>query len=593
MRKGLTLALMTVAITLISVRAMALAPTIFDIPSPIVGNAESATGANMFVFPDAFDITQYAADDITSSSNLLWTYTQASPGVYLINGVTTVSAAVGGDNLVAPTATKVINNNVISPELNPDSAFYNNKRTVTIRNKKLSPLGGSTSTTVGVPLLQYSDILPITFFVSDGTNFSTSRPVLFYTYYGGHDSLSGSVWKNEKSANDLPLWTYKDGPFGNISKGTDSTNNSICMTTGLTGENFASVGTGMGYFTLSQNSVYRIRLKMNFSQGNIGRTPFWDFIVENFDGLTGDNMYGMDQYNFDTEPPATGQSGRNAIISTSGGTWVTLYWTPAAVRSATWSAMFSDPTRDAGRKPRLRFRILDVDSNAATAANTKDGTLCLQALTIESQPLNNMRVVSVLQNLSTFVRTIMGSGNPIVPGQNVRIENLVGTTISIVGGVIQLTPTGAGQTNEIVTITPATANAPEVPNTWNTYIDKYPIPWTSNKILAFEVTLSAPDTTKPWDVIWMNMEAPDNELNGESFVTSNKGNGAPTATASPTTFIMLYSTGNETGSLVPVFHNLRWRLRFGNGAALLFPSGGATNTGRVDITNIKVSEVRF
>jgi len=121
MRKGLKLALMTVAIALISVRAMAMAPVINDVPSPIVGNAEPVTGGSNFVFIDAFDLNNYGSDVETTTPELLWSYT--GPGVagaskYLINGVPPINTSVVDPK--SPTTAQTINLTCAVNEWNPD-----------------------------------------------------------------------------------------------------------------------------------------------------------------------------------------------------------------------------------------------------------------------------------------------------------------------------------------------------------------------------------------------------------------------------------------------------------------------------------------
>src|SRR5688500_1295053 len=55
------------------------APVIGDIPSPVIGDRETATPANTFVFPDAIDLTAYITDKNADGSNnppsnIIWSY---------------------------------------------------------------------------------------------------------------------------------------------------------------------------------------------------------------------------------------------------------------------------------------------------------------------------------------------------------------------------------------------------------------------------------------------------------------------------------------------------------------------------------------
>lgn len=441
MRKGLKLALMTVAIALISVRAMAMAPVINDVPSPIVGNAEPVTGGSNFVYIDAFDLNNYGSDVETTTPELLWSYT--GPGVagaskYLINGVPPINTSVVDPK--SPTTAQSINLTCAVNEWNPDGMT----NTVTIRNNFLSPLqageltpgafvepgtGWPKSHTAGVDdawnrwsvIDNYlktglmvkvgtvggntnsvndpnGETEPLTFFLSDGAAY-TSQTVFFFSAKSTADRLSQvfAPIKADKfgfggsqfwSASKIDGAGHTDWSMDSPGDLTTTSVGGMCFVVGanggtvLTGNNLGSLSSPMPYFSLAKNMVYRIRMQMSGSNVGPGATPFWDFVLENYDPATGRglNLYAMDTLIFDNV------GGADSI--TANGMLVTMYWTPAAVATAQWNnattGLFT-ATYAANRDPRLRFRVLDLDGNAASQSNVKGGTLCIQSLTIDAR----------------------------------------------------------------------------------------------------------------------------------------------------------------------------------------------------------------
>jgi len=119
MRKGLTKTLMAVAVAIMAVQVMAMAPVILDIPSPVVGNAENVTPANGFVYPDAIDLTQYVTDLESDSAQIIWSYEIIGTPKYRINNKD--SMVTPGDNPVNPGA-KSLNAAVGGGEADADSS---------------------------------------------------------------------------------------------------------------------------------------------------------------------------------------------------------------------------------------------------------------------------------------------------------------------------------------------------------------------------------------------------------------------------------------------------------------------------------------
>lgn len=328
MRKGLTLTLMTIASAMLGTQAQAMAPTIADIPSPIVANDIPVTGGGQygdFVFLDAMDLNTLATDDVTAPSDLLWTYTgsktAAGASSYKINGVNPIN--LGTTDPTSPTTSLIINRNDDKAATASAAASDQKKNTITIRNEVLSPMagGGIAPPTAKGLIATYSE--PVTFFCSDGNAFS-SQTVFFYTDNGGSDRLSGgdcfAPVPNRPVDKITKFWRATEwNPFAvtgtnwTLTTGTASSAGGICLKAGLKGTNWGALVSEYPYFQLAPNQVYRIKMKMIGSQATGGKTPFWDFILENYDDLPSHsgtlNMYIFVTQFYDTE------GGGNALTS--------------------------------------------------------------------------------------------------------------------------------------------------------------------------------------------------------------------------------------------------------------------------------------
>ncbi len=198
--------------------AFAAAPIISNLPDVTVGDLEDSTDSNLFVFSDAFQFSDYVADQDTTDTALLWSFGEFSGGLadsqYMINGVTAVNAGTAAvladqqndhENAVAP-GIKQIN-------LLTDSASF--------RDIILSPLPDAapypeptedeeTSASAGKVIRYY---------VSDGTNVAfndafintvndaadSTSPVVYepgYVPVITDETLSGDGWVNSGLAWD-------------------------------------------------------------------------------------------------------------------------------------------------------------------------------------------------------------------------------------------------------------------------------------------------------------------------------------------------------------------------------------------------------
>lgn len=630
MRKGLT-TLMTVAMVVIAVQVQAMAPVIQPIPNPIVGNkGGTVSQPTAYQFNDAIDLNTMATDDVTTPGGLKWSYEIFGTPKFAVNGDLPINSSLPSDNVINPAATKQINITADSLPNASGSDPDGKKYTITIRNIALFPYGGTASSDNSSTAQSWTNPnnqQAVTFWCSDGA-LATSQTVLFYTdnqYSGtapaGYSrlSMSGYAWTKQSEWLGAASWAKYDDFFDRCTSGTMG-GKGVCFNVATTGQNWGSVASGMGFVTMTDNVVYKIRAKMNCNQLTPGKTPFWDFILENWNNnepLKGLNLYGFDAFYLDNE------QGANTVVNSTAGADMVMYWAPPAFQTAQWKSTVNGiyaqnalPPNGNGidyrqqKDAQLRFRVLDVDSNAALANNNKSGSICLMSCIVETCPVTRKVYTSgpaaatptpdIYSVAAPNMKQVHANVNDPVPG-NLFTRSLTGATIAYTGGLLQITPIGTSRSADIVTITPATdtKDPEDLPMpAWADLDDDFPFPWQSNKIYELEVKLSAPDATQeqhPWDVMWLNIEPQTNEMITESYVTANKGIAMPKyASNQPQSYYMYWWSGTETKSLNPALHGLRWRIRFANSDALDWPAGtDTTNTGMVRVHSIKVNTVDF
>jgi hypothetical protein len=617
MRKGLTITLMTVAIALVSVQAMALAPVISDLPSPIVGSNTGVTGANPlwtpFVYPDAMDLNTLASDDFTSASSLMWTYT-GSNLAYLINGVPPISLTT--TDPTSPTTSQIINRTVAAAEAAQN--LDGKANTITIRNKNLAPLGGQV-TLPTTPGLQTAQL--VTFFCSDG-NLYSSKTVYFYTDNGGMNRLSGgSPWTTLKGLTGPPsgadkftgwFWAKDNAQWavngGTCTTHTYNTSGGMCLDVGGAQNLIKTVDliSPYAYFTLAKNKLYRLTLQMNGSQLSPGTTPLWDFIIQNAkpgDGTVGYNLYAQDSMFYDNP----GFGGQNTVLNTSLGSNYVAYFAPGAVETSQWNdaATGAFATANVAQvQPLCEFRILNYPGLATGAGETRVGSVCIQGLTVESTDISRVKVLSSPVGISSLVQANSSSTG------NVQEHSLYATGLSSAvfsGGAVTITPgttvvtfgtpstSVTGQQQEAAEIYPAIdltdGNDPSVAS----FADNWPITWNTNDLLRYQVDVTTTDASSPWDAIMLNMQGMDSEVLFESYVTSNFNIAAPKANVKSTYEVFFYSMNkpfNNSNSSISGYQRLRWVLRFFNSPTVNFPTSTVSlNKSPITVTGIRVDKV--
>jgi hypothetical protein len=581
MKKGLTVTLLAVAVAMMSIQAMAMAPVIGDVPSPIIGDAETVTPANLFVYPDALNMANYVTDDETAPADIAWSYEIVGQAKYMINGVDPMNTG-GGDDPVAPGA-KQINNQVLSGEENPDG----NPATLTFRNINLSPFGGP-NVDPGAPGIVDSETQLVTLYASDGTSFSEAS-IFVYTDNDGNDRLS---------TEEIPVveFTYEGSlegwewvkVGGEISSDTAG-GTALCIVTALEGENWgyweSSYGGTLG-LPLVNNAVYKLRATMNSSQTTPGTVPFWDLIIMNFkvpgtDGKpwSGFNLYGVNYHFLDN------LGGANAIYQSQDGTDVLVYWCPAPMLTPQFQTLF-DPANADDKDGIFQFRILDNDSNPGITAWLKSGTLCMTNLKVTRKDISQ---ITTLQT-DLYNATMSDSAQ----GGSMYYELYNSATVAFDNGVMTITPTESGRDSMLVQVAPGDAN-----NNWevpSTLPDNYPVPWEASTLYRVTIEMSAPteaDATNAPGVIWIGADTPTNELINLSWFTAGLNGAAMPKTGAAQEYVMFYWSWNVTLDPTPEFHTLRPRLQAGNARALglVFPNND--NSGAFSIHRMKVDKNAF
>ena len=587
MRKGLNVTLMTVAVALIGMRAMAMAPTISEIPSPIVSDNIGGTQANQvdtndFVYPDALLLATYVTDP-DGPNPIVWSQAQAAPEIYTFNGVAGLD--LGSEDPLAPGA-KSINDQVLGGEENPDS----DAGTVTIRNENLSPLAqgplGTYPAPTGGPGLLGSETKVVTLFASDGATYSQTD-VVVYTEDDGRDRLStGEAWQDvlvETFATHD--WRFVQGlvDFGTVTSSEPGA--TLCMEVTANGLNDGEWFSSYPWFDLVDNSVYRLRFNMTTTAGAAGQTPLVAFIIDNSDAddpFGGANAYNQEHFFLDN------LSGANSPLGSSWGLAQHQYWfTPPQVSTAQWRSTTTgafDPANDSIIDTRGRFRVFDLDGFGWNAVNDA-GLVCIDNIDVDRASLGDMQVLATPYDVTDITDSLSG-GTHLASG-------LVGTTVNFAGGDVTLSPSGASWTAEVAEVVPGdNVNDPGVGGA--DIIDNYPLVWVADQMLMIEVDVSAPDAAaagSPPDLIRFGFDGPTNELIELGVVTGSLNAAGMPKTTSATYRSFMY-THAVTLSTVSEHNRLRPRMDLICNDALNF-SGQTSNEGGITVESMTVKRVGF
>jgi hypothetical protein len=596
---------MAVAVVIMAAKVMAMAPTIGDIPSPVVGDNETATPANTFVFPDAIDLTAFVTDmnagnppTVNDPANIMWSYEiMGGTARYRINNRDQLAPT---DDPANPPAAKRID----GPGSADDDPLGTNDpaSAITIRNIALSPIGGP-NVDPGAAGIIPAETQEVTLYAGDGTTFSW-KAVLFYTDNDGVDRLSGGGGPppvevyNQTFTNTVGNFAYAL-LGGAATSSYDSANGALCISTVASGDNLGLWTGPYGVLPLVKNKVYKIRAQINTSQSDKTLVPFWDLIINSFvwDNPTapnrqvkGLNLYGGN-YMFLSN---TGNA--NAAVGGSTTDFL-LYYCPSPMLTAQWNDESEGafptgpgpfaPSQAGVRDASMEFRILDAASNTGTNSAQALGTLCLTALSIHTHDYADLTMGA---NKMDFQTITQGGLNGASGSGNTRATVLVGATASFANGAVTITPT---QNTGLTLVEPGDYNFDLVGG--NSVVDNYPAAMTPQTLYQIQVTMSAPttgDENAPPDIIFLGADTPTNELINLSYVTNNAWHHAMPKTGTPQTYTaFFYSNYGTAASNQSWFKQFRWRMMIGSNADL--GGGGEPNTGAVRVHSAKIDEVSF
>jgi len=597
----------------------------------------------VFIYPDAFDLSNFGSDRETPASQLKWTYEVIGENppttTYVINGATplTGAEAAAGNLPTTPTLGGRSDLVIAGPgAVNSDTGepMDNNPATITVRNQALSPFGnpvGADQAGSGIIAAQTKQVV---FYVTDLNQFTASNPVFFYTSDDTDDYLS----PNGEQQYNRDMHTT-DGQFlfipgeGLYSSSYDTVGG-LCMGAALTSatppeglgsNNTCQWDSPYGVLQLVKNNVYRIRCDISGSmtgQATAGqRTPLWNLDVINFyynpttGAFAGLYAYIGETYFFDN---VGGEQATWSYQVTSPSNWTTVadhktydyWWTPPAVSTTQWNdereagVDIAGPgpwaaSASAQRNALVSWRILDVERNPGINAQNAQGTLCLNSITIDRFDLNNMRVVNTQANgLYNPAMTI--NLDAVSTGGALRFEgDPLATVVTTAGGGITLTPAGTGQGsagNMLALVNPGD-NTPMNVLSSTDVMKNYPVAMQAQKIYQVQFELSAPtqaDANNPIDAFWIGADMVSNERIDMSMGTNMAyHHGMPNTT--PQMFKSFFSSAFGTRLADPNASPTWWstfRPRFMIANSPTF-AGAELNSGAIKITQIRVDEVEF
>jgi len=630
MKKGLTKTLMAVAVAVMAVQVMAMAPVIGDIPSPVVGNLENVTPAQGFVYPDAIDLTKYVTDPdhpTSPSLNVVWSYETVGAPKYSINGVGPLDTA-GGElpETAGPAGAKAINTQVLGGEVNVDG----NPQTITVRNIHLSPIVSQPGTDPGGTGVVTGETQLVTLYAGDGTTYSTTH-VWFYSTSNERDRLSPGGIRCYESNIPVTSAGFRTGTMdqapgtpGAATINYDPTKG-LCLSipAGSTTSRSAEWKTDWGVLPLVMNNVYKIRLVINGTQTTVGTVPLWDCTVNNFDQIPpvtgpffGRNLYGANYFFVDNVGDAAHNvPGANAAMNRVGGTKFDFWWCPPPISLTRWNntAEVGNPAPFAAslginRDAFLEFRLLDDRTALNGAGANWAGSLCLYSMTIDRFNLDNMNVINPggnpPYNATVVTDAINGSPKGNTRANDSAAPGGVGLGVGVNGSytalanTLTLTPTAAGSGttgNMLVQVEPGDNTIDFVTQSAN--VDNFPVPMDPQSLYMITVGLSAPtanDVAHPPDIFWIGADMMTSELINLSWVSLQQDHCGMPDTGSVQSykafFYSNYGTVHSGNAALDWWNCFRPRFMEANTPGL---GGSETNVGAIRLHSWRVDKVSF
>lgn len=628
MRKGLRLTLSTVAIALLGLRAMAVAPTISDLPDVIVGDAENTSADNIFVSADILNLDDYVEDELSSDSSIIWYYEVSdqgtTAGTYLINGKQPFD--FGTDDPVNPPAAKQIQASDTDPYTGgigqDGNAFTKDSDpfTITIRDNQFSPINGTAPfpDPAGGPGLVHSAV--VTLFASDGSTVSElGEQMLVFTIDDAYDGFSveetppgpdAELVYQRDFTQDTSGWQYL--PIAGTA--TQSTAQGLCITVPGPGYNDGRWVSTYGDIQLVANSVWDARIKIATDVTAQGATPLWQFGYDNSNATTGANTAGQDEY-YGEIFFIDQEGGANSPLVNIGHEDFRVFMAPISFQ-VPW---FQDGTTgffsadwQAKNDMRMYFRIIDDAVSGGWLAQNDAGMLCMETLTVYRHDFADAQMGTALIDDTNIVN---GATNPATGWQLDETASppaLDDLDAVFANGNATLQPTGGTLGTTISVFGPGDSTVPKgefsLLDAGSQADDNYPLTWESDKVYYIEFMLSAVNEHQPPASIRVGAEVytdevvndhaiipntPDNSIPVEQYPQRGRGLSMPREGQAAPYAAMWYS---HQQSMTGIPGGAVWRPRLDviNAPNVLAPFGRTTEaqyTGQIVIESIKVTEI--
>jgi hypothetical protein len=627
MKRGFTQTLMMSAILVMAAQAMAMAPIIGDIPSPVVGDQDTATPANTFVYPDAINLTNCVTDE-TTASQIVWSYKVAGSQIYSINGDQALLSSQDG---ITPNSNQIIAGpGAIDGDPGTTTSQDSLANTITIRNIVLSPLGGAhRQPNAG----EIASSMPqaVTLYASDGDTVGT-KTVMFWTSPGvkSHMSYPGipvSGRNTVVTSGSTPVangMNYAAGGYGNMTHAVDPAKG-LCLTVGTNAQdNLGAWDSSWGDITLVDNAAYRIRLIVNGTQTAANQVPLWDLVIKNLTygagagdppvppnrvaaGYAGLDLYAGDFYLYDNA------GGENAAVQlVKGDVTYDFWWTPPPVLAARWKNQAAgtnapyDPANVDNRNAYFQFRMLDsrVSNAASLHAQSALGNLCLKSFKVDRFDIVNDLVAAapIYQTDSTY--WVDAPAAPTVAPKSFHMETPTNGKVTFTAGT-GLTMSALNGNGTIGTGDSADCYLAVAPGDHVGYesgdvmteaniVDNYPMPFDAQTLYKVTFMLDAPlqtDMDNPPDLIFLMAQSMDNEITLTTYIDSHSNNCAMPAfgAAQPYTLLVFTEFG-QSASNQP-FWGVRPIISLSNSHTFIGPLPGKTKMGGVRLSGMTIQKI--
>jgi hypothetical protein len=564
---------------------MAMAPVVQELQSPVVGDATGATFDDNFVFPDAWDLDSLVSDAETADADIRWSYIVgdfaglAAPPLsrYSLNNVDPQVDPSAAEAIEPPAALR-IDNQVLGGEVDDDT----NARTVTIRDRILSPIGGPNDDPVTLGIVASETV---TLFASDGSTVTWATTIIF-TDNNGPDRFSGGVSVEETL--DGSVWTTTDFVYsdfdptqpGNTTYAQNATTGA-CITVAAAGDNIGSLDSPADRFSIADLMVYRGRMEMS-TTAVAGQTPLISMTYNSPNNEFGGEIIVLDNVG-SANMPTNGTTGRGEF----------QFWiTPPGLEVAAWRSQVDGayaPANSAALNFKLVLRLLDVAA-VVNGAN-RVGTVCWKTVELGRVPLSQL---------------IAGETN-VYTGNLVAADGATGFEITNIPGIDQWAVTFA---SGVATIT--ADQTPTVGVALSTFRpgngdgsagtpaglpDDYPVAWdTPNQLLHIAYSIAATNAASaadPPEVMRLGADTPTQEIITNHFV-SILGIGEklmPTTTAA--TYHAFHFTHSLTAAVFANAGTIRPLLDFAdrNAGGEFGTDGTVTSTGSFAVSEVTVGDV--